>query len=181
MVARGQIAWLTLGLVLAAVPASAVAAQECLKLVFNRWCLGGDSKELAQQQPPAMFQQDGERTASIYYEGGEKDYVLAWRGRIYKVLRQYRIESQLRYEELYGLLRDKYGPGEDRSRFPGYAKTPGRRQIAIRRGEGRAAHVWQVTDSWHIELSWSRELGLALAYIADALDRQQAAAHRSGF
>jgi len=166
---------------LLALPAAVYAEASCLKLVFNRYCLGGDINQLAQQQPAAMRHDEGDRTALIYYEGGEQDYVLAWRGRIYKVLRQYRIASQLRYEELYGILREKYGDGEDQSRFPAYAKTPGRRQIAIRRGEGRAAHVWPVEGGWHIELSWSREMGLALAYIADDLDRQQSASQQSGF
>jgi hypothetical protein len=158
---------------------AAAAEQSCLKLVFNRYCLGGDLNRLAQQMPGARHD-EGERSALIYYDGGEQDYVLAWRGRIYKVLRQYRIASQLRYEELYALLREKYGSGEDQSRFPAYAKTPTRRQIAIRRGEGRAAHGWPTDGGWHIELSWSRELGLSLAYIADELDRQQSAAQHSG-
>jgi len=161
-------------------PVAAAAEQSCLKLVFNRYCLGGDIDQLSQQFLGQRYD-EGERSALIYYEGGEQDYVLAWRGRIYKALRQYRIATQLRYEELYGLLRDKYGDGADQSRFPIYAKTPGRRQIAIRRGEGRAAHVWRTGGGWHIELSWTRELGLSLAYIADELNSQQANARQSGF
>jgi hypothetical protein len=97
------------------------------------------------------------------------------------VLREYRIASQLQYEDLYQILRRKYGDGEDRSSFPEYARTPGRKQIAIRRGEGRAVHLWQTDAGWHVELSWTRETGLALAYIADALDEQQRAAMEGGY
>lgn len=161
---------------------AALAQQSpCLKLVFNRYCLGGDVNALAQQQPPAMRQDQGERLALVYYEGRERVYVLAWRGVVYKVLREHRIASQLRYEDLYLLLRDKYGAGEDRSSFPPDARTPGRKQIAIRRGEGRAVHVWEPGAGWRIELSWTRETGLALAYIAEDLDAQQAAAVAGGY
>jgi hypothetical protein len=168
-------------LVAALVPHAAVAQQPCLKLVFNRYCLGGDVNVVAQQQPPALRQDQGDRVALVYYEGRDRDYVLAWRGVVYKVLRDHRIASQLNYEDLYRLLREKYGEGEDRSSFPDYARTPGRKQISIRRGEGRAVHVWHTDAGWHLELSWTRETGLALAYIADDLDAQQAAAIQRGY
>ncbi|MGD8206904.1 MAG: hypothetical protein PVH47_02380 [Thiohalocapsa sp.] len=167
--------------VLCCLPVAAVAQAPCLKLVFNRYCLGGDVNALAQQLPPVLRDDEGHRVALIYYEGRDRIYVLAWRGRIYKVLRRYPVASKLRYEELYLILREKYGDGEDRSRFPADATTAGRKQIAIRRGEGVAAHVWQASEDWHLELSWTRELGLALAYIADELDRAQSAAMQSGY
>jgi len=163
------------------VPTGAGAQTPCLKLVFNRYCLGGDVNALAQQQPPALREDQADRAALIYYEGRDRDYVLAWRGAIYKVMRDHRIASQLHYEDLYRLLREKYGEGEDRSSFPTYARTPGRKQIAIRRGEGRAVHLWDTGAGWHIELSWTRETGLALAYVADELDAQQTAAMESGY
>lgn len=161
--------------------AAAAQQQPCLKLVFNKYCLGGDVNALAQQQPPALRQDQGERVALIYYESRDRDYVLAWRGAVYKVLREHRIASQLQYEDLYRLLREKYGEGEDRSSFPAYAHTPGRKQISIRRGEGRAVHVWETGLGWHIELSWTRETGLALAYIANDLEHQQSATLKSGY
>ncbi|KAA6184681.1 hypothetical protein F2Q65_11285 [Thiohalocapsa marina] len=161
--------------------APAWAQQPCLKLVFNRYCLGGDVNLLSQQLPPSLRQEDGERVALVYFEGAERVYVLAWRARIYKVQRRYRVASQLRFDELYRLLRDKYGEGEDHSQFPSHARTPGRKQVAIRRGEGFASHVWTEPDGWHLELSWTREMGLSLAYVADELDRQQRAATQSGY
>lgn len=156
------------------------ATESCLKLVFNRFCLGGDVNTLMQREPPALRIDEGERMALTYYDGPEPLYVLAWRGRIYKVVRRYRVATQLRYDELYLVLRDKYGPGEDESRFPASADTPGRRQIAIRRGEGLALHRWAVAGGWRIELGWTRELGLSLAYVADGLDSQQAASSQGG-
>ncbi|MGB5736745.1 MAG: hypothetical protein WBM40_20130 [Thiohalocapsa sp.] len=177
-----RLAWLVvIALLGVATLQPAVAQQPCLKMVFNRYCLGGDVNRMAQQLAPALQQDEGDRVALIYYEGRERIYALAWRGRVYKVLRVYRIASQLRYEELYRVLREKYGDGEDRSSFPSSARTPGRKQIAIRRGEGEANHVWQTSEGWHIELAWTRELGLSLAYIADELEQAQAAALQSGY
>lgn len=152
------------------------APDSCLKLVFGRYCLGADVGPLLQAQPqPLTRLTEGNSLAVVFPDEVDQIYVMAYRGRIYKVVRAYRVATQLRYDDLYGLLKDKYGPGEDQSRFPEYASTSGRRLAAIRRGEGRAVHVWKPSDAWHIELTWTRELGLALAYVADALDAQRAA------
>ena len=165
---------LALGLVL--VSLGVHAAEPCLKLVFGRYCLGGDVNPLLQIQPPPLAREtEGSSLALVFPDDVDQVYVLAYGGRIYKVLRSYRVATQLRYDELYNLLRDKYGPGEDRSRFPDYASTPGRRLASIRRGEGRALHLWKPADTWHIELTWTRELGLSLAYIADAIAAEREA------
>lgn len=163
-------------------PFRAFAAEDCLKQVFERYCLGGDIQVLLRQGPKPQFQhKDGERLAYIFHEGPERIYVLAFRDRIYKVVRRYRAATQLRFEDLYALLRGKYGPGEDRSRFPPYATTAARRLGSIRRGDGQAVHYWKPADSWYIELSWTREMGLALAYVAIALEEEQEAAVEQGF
>ena len=153
------------------------AQDPCLKPVFGRFCLGGDANALLRQGPQPLVQQaDGDRRALVFQEGPERVYVLAYRNATYKVVRRYRAATQLRFEELYQLLRQKYGPGEDHSRFPSSADTAGRRQAAIRRGEGKAIHEWKPADDWTIELSWTREMGQALAYVATALDAEQQAA-----
>lgn len=161
---------------------AAVAQESCLKLVLGRFCLGGDVNLLLRQAPqPIVHQGDGDRLALIYGEGRDDLYVLAYRSRIYKVLVRYGTATQLKYDDLYTLLRDKYGPGEDQSRFPPDAGTAARRLAAIRRGEGRAVHLWVPSSAWHIELSWTRELGLALAYVDTATDGQQRAAAEQGY
>jgi hypothetical protein len=176
---RGRGQWAAAGLLLL-IAAGASAQEPCLKPVFGRFCLGGDLDTVLRQSPQPLIQQsDGERRALVYQEGPERVYVLAFRNAIYKVVRRYRAATQLRYEELYQVLRGKYGPGEDRSHFAASADTAGRRQAAIRRGEGRAVHHWKAAEDWEVELSWTREMGLSLAYIATALDaRQQAVAEQ---
>lgn len=164
---RLRLGAILIGLLLA--PLGGYAEEDCLKLVFNRYCLGGDVNQSLRKNPQPLIQQpQGERLALIYPENRERIYVLAFRGRIYKVLRRYRHATQLKYE--------------DRSEFPEYARNAASRLGAIRRGEGRATHVWEPQDAaWHIELDWTREMGLTLAYIANALDQQQKRATQQGY
>ena len=165
---------LALGFALA--PRGGAAEDPCLKLVFGRYCLGGDVNPLLQSTPqPLARETEGNSLALVFPEDVDQIYVLAFGGRIYKVVRSYRVATQLRFDEIYALLREKYGAGEDQSRFPEQATTPGRRLASIRRGEGRALHVWRPADTWHIELSWTREFGLSLAYIADAIEAERQA------
>lgn len=156
------------------------AVDGCTKQVFGLYCLGADVNALLRQRPPGDQQRDGERLALIYDQGTEQDYVMAFRGRVYKVVRQFRAETQLMYQDIYAQLREKYGAGEDRSLFPGYAESPTSRQGSIRRGDGKAIHVWNPAETWRIELTWTREFGLSLAYIDNALEAQQRVAVQRG-
>ena len=158
----------------------AVGQDGCIKQVFELYCLGADANALLRQRPPTSQERDGERLALIYDQGTEQDFVMAFRGRVYKVVRQFRIETQLKYQDIYAQLREKYGSGEDRSLFPGYAETPASRQGSIRRGDGKAIHVWNPAENWRIELTWTREFGLSLAYVDNALEAQQRAAVQRG-
>lgn len=180
MGAMYPLAWrLVLLLVLAAPGARADDA--CFKLVFGRYCLGGDVTALSPQWgQPSFRESEGDRVGLVYQDGPEQLYVLAFRGRIYKVVRRYRAATQLRYDDIYSALRQKYGEGEDRSLFPPYATTPARRLGSIRRGDGRAVSYWQPAPGWSIELSWTREMDIALAYIATELDQEQRAAMDGG-
>jgi hypothetical protein len=165
---------LALGLVWAA--GGARAADPCLKQVFGRYCLGGEVAPLAQSSPPPLDQEtEGKGLGLVFADDPDRVYVLSYAGRIYKVLRAHRVETQLRFDEIESLLSRKYGPGEDRSRFPADVVTPGQRLAAIRRGEGRVLRIWRPAPDWHIELSWTREMGLALAYLADAIAAQRSA------
>jgi hypothetical protein len=165
-------------LLMATVSAAPVATanEPCLKMVFGRYCLGGDVRPLLQAVPPPVVRQEqGVSLALVFLDGPDRHYALAFTGRIYKVVRAFGVSTQLRYEETYAALRDIYGPGEDQSRFPADAGTPSRRLASIRRGEGRAVHVWTPSPSWHIELAWTREMGLSLAYVATELSAARAA------
>jgi hypothetical protein len=162
--------------------AGAAAEENCLKRVFDRFCLGGDFEALPREGPaPLVQEREGQRQAAVFLDGLERLYVLAFKGRIYKVVRQIRPSTQLRFEDLNTLLAEKYGRPEDRSEFPPYAESRGRQVAAIRRGEGRAVKVWRSGKGWLVELSWTREMGVALSYVAEALDAERARAMAGGF
>lgn len=150
------------------------AAGSCLKQVFDRYCLGGDFDALLRQRPPPLLQTNNqEGRGALYLEGRERIYVLAFRGRIYKVVRQYRPATQTHFEDLDRLVSRKYGPPQDRSHFPSYANSWSARIVAIRRGDGRALHVWLSQEGWRLELSWTRELGVALGYVVGQLEAER--------
>jgi hypothetical protein len=151
--------------------APARPTEGCLKLVFERYCLGGDIGVLMRQHPGILHKQtEGDRLAVIYPEGRDLVYVLSYKGRIYKVVRKFAIETLLKYDDLLQILTDKYGPSSDLSEFPAYVRSQASKIGAIRRGDGRSVHGWRARgQDWHIRLSWTREMGLALEYIADTL------------
>ena len=73
------------------------AAEECLKLVFDQYCLGGDINLLMRQNTGMVHKQsEGERLAVIYPEGRDLAYVLGYKGRIYKVGRKFATETHMK-------------------------------------------------------------------------------------
>jgi hypothetical protein len=159
------------------------AEEQCLKVVFNQYCLGGDIRQLQRQKPFYIHQQrEGERFALVYGEGREKVYVLSYQNRIYKVVRQYQPATRLNYLDLKDLLTSKYGMPKDLSQYPERAKGLAAKIGAIRRGEGRALLTWKPPEQeWYLELGWNREMGLNLAYIIDRLDGKQRLTREDGY
>jgi len=154
----------------------------CLKQVFEGYCLGGDFQQLLRQRPGGMpAQSEGDRLAVVYPQARERFYVMAYQGRIYKVLHTYEPASQTTLKELEKHLEGEYGPYRDQSHYPGYARAMASQIGAIRRGEGELKYVWQLPDeAWRIELTWTRKLGISLAYLANELDAKQREAAVSG-
>lgn len=151
------------------------AAETCTKLVFNRFCLGGDINQLARSQPGYVAEQrEGERLALIYGEGSDLVYVLGYQGRIYKIVRKYDNPTLLKYDDLLQSIGGKYGQPEDLSRFPNYVRSQASRIGAIRRGDGKAVHLWRPPgERWSLALSWTREMGLSLTCSDEELMKLQ--------
>jgi hypothetical protein len=158
---------LPLFIVLLLITGRAQADNSCLLLVFDQYCLGGDIFELKHGQPNFIHQQrEGERFALIYPAGREKDYIMANRGQIYKVLRKFDPSTSIRYREWRNRLTKQYGRPSEQSRFPLNATGLAAKISAIQRGEGRALLIWYPRATpWHVELGWTGEMGLYLAYI----------------
>ncbi len=139
----------------------------CLEKVFGRYCLGGDIVELQRARPEYLHEQrEGPRFALVYGNQSEKDYVMAYRGKIYKVVRQYRPPTSAKYRHLRNELRNLYGMPREFSRFPLYARRLSTKIKSIELGEGQALLMWSA-DDWRVELSWTMRMGISLAYIAD--------------
>lgn len=155
--------------------AAAEQPAACLKQVFEGYCLGGDFLQLLRQRPGGMpAQTRGDRAAVVYPQGRERIYVMAYQGRVYKILHTFEPASQTTLKELQQHLEGKYGHFRDLSHYPTYARTKSAQIGAIRRGEGELKYVWQLPDeAWRIELAWTRKLGVSLAYLANALDDRQ--------
>ncbi len=157
-------------------------AGPCVKQVFGRYCLGGTLEQQLRLAPnPAFRQDDDDHQGLVYRQSGEWIYVLAYKGQIYKVVKRYRPGTQHTFSELERELVTKYGPFEEHNRFPAYASREGLQIAAIRRGEGWVLHRWRPPDTpWRVELSWTRDMDVALAYLMNDLDAQQRAAREDG-
>ena len=161
---------------------AANSSEACLKKVFGEYCLGGSMQQLLRQRPHGMrSQENSERSAVVYPEGRERTYVMAYQGRIYKILHTFDPTNRVKLKELRERLETKYGAYRNHSQYPGYARTLASKIGAIRRGEGELSYIWQSPDeNWSIELSWTRELGIALAYLANQLNQAQLEAVERG-
>jgi hypothetical protein len=174
-----------IALVVLSLSSVAVTAEEsvdgCLKRVFSHYCLGGSLPRLLQKRPVEMDPiVNGDRAGVIYTKGRERVYVMAYQGRIYKVLKTYEPSNQVTLQRLQRSLSKKYGTHQDISHLPHYVRNMAGKIGAVRRGEGELRYLWQLPGSpWRIELVWTRKLGISLAYLVNALDQRQREADES--
>jgi hypothetical protein len=161
----------------------AVGGEEgCLKMVFGDYCLGGAMQQQLQRHPKGIpAPESGARSAVVYPKGREHTYVMAYQGRIYKVLHTYEPVNQVTFKDLRKRLESKYGAYLDHSHYPAYARTKASRISSIRRGEGALKFIWSNTERpWRIELEWTRKLGISISYLANDLEEKQKAAMIEG-
>ena len=116
----------------------------------------------------------------IYADGQINVFVLAFKGRIYKIVRRYRPATRMRFEDMKQLLENKYGSGADESRFPEDAENTAAKVGAVYRGDGRMQFKWQPKPEWSVTLQWDRESGLNLNYLATDLEAEAVEALRQG-
>jgi len=150
-----------------------VIAEECYKKVLNQFCLGGDIIPMIQKTRSEYIQQENNYLGVIVPKTSGNTYVMAYNKLIYKVLLTFRPETNTKFKELRNLLESKYGIAQDLSYYPKRVKNEAGRFGAIRRGEGEARWMWSINTDWRIELFWNRTTGLALAYIANSIDKSQ--------
>ncbi|MDJ0806723.1 MAG: hypothetical protein QNJ78_07800 [Gammaproteobacteria bacterium] len=163
-------------------PGTSEAADQCVKLVFEDYCLGGSMSRQLEKTPTDMRPQVyGERKGVIFEMDNEKIYVMSYKGIIYKILHTFEPETQATLKDLRRRLERKYGRFEDRSEYPEETENKARHMSFIRRGEGELKNVWQLPDQqWRVELGWSRKLGVSVAYYMNELDELQKEAALKG-
>jgi hypothetical protein len=155
---------------------------KCARFVFDRFCLGGSFSQLLRERPAnSQPMISGERAGVVYQLGREKIYVMAFQGRIYKALRTFEPSNKTTFDDLKRRMQKKYGAFQDQSHFPDYVRNRAGKIGAIRRGEGEIKNIWLPSgEAWRIELSWTRKLGISIAFIVNELDTKQRNARLEG-
>ncbi|MEN8180343.1 MAG: hypothetical protein ABFS39_17225 [Pseudomonadota bacterium] len=158
------------------------AADQCVKLVFKDYCLGGGFSRQLEKTPSGMRPRiNGERQGVIYEKDDEKIYVMSYKGIIYKVLHTFEPVTPAIMKDLRRRLQQKYGNYKDQSQYPDNTKNKARQISYIRRGEGELKNVWQPPGQpWRVELGWARKLGVSIAYYVNELDELQKEASLQG-
>ena len=97
-------------------------------------------------------------------------------------MRKFYPSTGLKFKDLRATLSGIYGQPRELSQFPEYAKGLGSKIGSIRRGEGQILLLWQPQrEAWRVELGWTREMGLNLAYIAHQQDIDQQKIDQLGY
>ncbi len=158
------------------------AAEECVRKVFKKYCLGGSLSQQLEKTPAEMRPQThGERSGVIFSQDNEKIFVMSYKGIIYKVLHTYEPKTLATMKDLRRRLQRRYGNYQDLSEYPDNTKNKSRQISAIRRGEAELKNVWQLPGQhWRVELAWTRKLGISVAYYVNELDALQKEAARQG-
>ncbi|MCU7906810.1 MAG: hypothetical protein KZQ76_13400 [Candidatus Thiodiazotropha sp. (ex Epidulcina cf. delphinae)] len=107
--------------------------------------------------------------------------MMAFEGRIYKVLHTYEPANQVTLKDLQRHLQKKYGRPRELSSFPAYVRNMAGKIGVIRRGDGELKYIWQLPgESWRVELGWTRKPGISIAYLVNELDMKQREAKTEG-
>ena len=97
------------------------------------------------------------------------------------MLHTFEPKTQATLKDLRRRLQRKYGNYQDQSHYPDNTRNRSRQISAVRRGDGEVKNIWQPPGQpWRVELTWSRDLGISVAYYVNALDAEQKEAARQG-
>lgn len=158
-----------LAAVLLAAQAVAPTPDPCLRMAFGAYCVGGPAASLPKASETSK---DGARIA--WKDEAGTTYADVFEGKVLDVERRYEPQSWLKWDELMRDLGEALGPGEDRSKFPGYANDRDSQATSIRLGRGRAAHRWAPTDGLVVMMVWDQD-SLFVSYVAMEIAKAQRA------
>ncbi len=148
-----------------------VQAEQCVKKIFNRYCLGG----LESTMPNGVDKlSDSDGIATYLVTNGNKRIELTIRdGRISAVTRHETPGSWLNFTDWKAKLLRLYGRGEDIGHFPAYASSRSSRLNAINAGKGYAHTRWQQSQ-WSVSVIWNHRDYIKLRYELNAASADDA-------
>jgi hypothetical protein len=132
------------------------AQSDCIKQVFNKYCLGGSIQPLL-STPPVRTSEKSGATLYVFADGAEQTNVTVVKGRIESVWRRYPPGTQQTFDMLSSELRKLYGEPQRTG-----TGTPG-----VTQG-GRVTERWD-RDGWRVLLVWTNSNDVQLVYHHEAL------------
>ncbi|MCB1754911.1 MAG: hypothetical protein KDJ38_05290 [Gammaproteobacteria bacterium] len=164
----------TLMFILAWLPAQALLARECVKVVFNRYCLGGETATDIERlpTPPEVSQNDQGDTIYRFIEDGKTVLLSARNGITTAITRHEQPGGWINYTAWKVKLVRLYGRGIDLSNFPRYASSRSSRLNAINAGRGHAEFEWEQPD-FKVALIWDNADFIKLQYLLTSNDQSE--------
>ena len=138
---------------------------DCHKLVFNRYCLGGDASLLPASPGTQQLPGDGLHEFEETHQGKTVRLALD-NGQLVTVVRYETPGGWLNFTAWKARLDRLYGSGKDLGHFPAYASSRSSRLNAINAGKGYAHMSWP-QDGWSVELIWNHRDRIELRYQLD--------------
>lgn len=152
-------------LILAWLSSQTVQADECVKQVFNRYCLGGDINTFlaTQASPPEAVSLDSGGSRYLLQNNGKTIILTTHENTITSVTRHETPGDWINYTAWKVKLVRLYGKGEDLSDFPRYASSRSSRLNALNAGKGHAEFTWD-QHNHRIKLIWDSPDFIKLSY-----------------
>ncbi|MEM7210181.1 MAG: hypothetical protein AAF434_20335 [Pseudomonadota bacterium] len=145
-------------------------SEDCTKLIFKRYCLGGSVATLPDGVSEAIVEDGSPGTRFTDTDGDRIVDITAVDGRIARISRRQPPGNWLHFTEWKTKLVRLYGRGEDRSSFPAYAGSRSSKLNAINAGRGSALIFWQQLG-WSVSLRWDHRDYITLDYELDSSNR----------
>lgn len=153
-------------LILACLPYQSLLAEDCVKQVFNRYCLGGDIRENLEIVAPdllADLTKEAEQSLSLVSAGKTIELGIE-NGITVNVTRLEEPGDWINYTAWKVKLVRLYGRGTELSNFPAYAGSRSSRLNAINAGRGHVEFAWE-QPGYTVKLTWDHPDHIKLQYL----------------
>ncbi|MDQ7074971.1 MAG: hypothetical protein Q9O24_07425 [Gammaproteobacteria bacterium] len=152
-----------IGLLLLGLSPSLSANDECLKVVFKHYCLGGSVDELLATHPNAKHTRSEQGLQLKITQKNQLLIIDAEKGQIVRISRQHPPGRWINFETWKRKLVRLYRKAEVLGHFPAYASSRSSRLNAINAGKGFAHDRWS-QKGWHVDLIWNNPDYILLSY-----------------